>query len=167
MSKTDENMAAAFAGESQANRKYLAFAKVADKEGQPQVAKLFRAAAEAETIHALGHFKAMGGIGDTKANLDAAVEGETYEFTKMYPVFIVDAEKEGREDALKMFRWANAVEEVHAALYNKYRDAVRAGKPLETKPIFICTACGYTVEGDAPDKCPVCKAAKKGFTEIK
>ena len=167
MSKTDENIAAAFAGESQANRKYLAFAKAADKQGQPQVAKLFRAAAEAETIHAHGHLKTMGGIGDTLTNLAAAVEGETHEFTTMYPEFIAEAEKEGREDALKMFRWANSVEAVHAGLYSKYREALAAGKKLEVKPIWVCTVCGNTFEGQTPDACPICGTKKAAFTEIK
>lgn len=167
MSKTDENMAAAFAGESQANRRYLAFAKQAEEEGQPQVARLFRAAAEAETVHAHGHLQAMKGVGDTLKNLQAAIDGETHEFESMYPGFIKTAEAEGREDAIRMFRWANAVEEVHASLYAKYRAAVAAGKkPAEVK-LYVCSVCGNTVEGTPPDKCPVCNSAKIAFKEIK
>ena len=167
MSKTDENLKAAFAGESQANRKYLAFARAAEADGQPQVAKLFRAAAEAETIHALAHLDVMGGIGDTLKNLQAAVSGETHEFTHMYPDFIGQAEAEKRDDALRMFRFAAAVEKVHAGLYSKYNDAVKAGrKPPEVK-LYICSICGNTVEGEPPDTCPVCQSGKKAFKEIK
>jgi rubrerythrin len=166
MAKTDQNMAEAFAGESQANRKYLAFAQAADKEGLPQVAKLFRAAAEAETIHAHGHLRAMGGVGDTAANLKAAVDGETHEFTAMYPQFIADAESESRDDALRMFRLANAVEEVHAGLYATYRETVAAGGQPEAKAIWVCAVCGNTVEDEPPDKCPICGAGKAAFKEI-
>ena len=166
MSKTDENMAAAFAGESQANRRYLAFAKAADAEGQTHVARMFRAAAEAETIHALCHLKAMGGIGDTLANLSQAVEGETHEFKSMYPGFIKSAETEGRNEALRMFRWAGAVEEVHAGLFAKYAEAVAAGKnPAEVK-LYVCSVCGNTVEGEPPDRCPVCGSARAAFNEV-
>ena len=119
MSKTEKNLMDAFAGESQANRKYLAFAKQADKEGLPQVAKLFRAAAEAETIHAHAHLRNAGKIGDTTANLKAAIEGETYEFTKMYPEMIADAKEEGQDRIAKYFDMVNKVEEVHANLYKK------------------------------------------------
>ena len=167
MSKTDENMAAAFAGESQANRRYLAFARQADEEGQPQVARLFRAAAEAETIHAHGHLRAMGDLGDTLKNLQAAIDGETHEFQSMYPEFIQEAEAEGRNDALRMFRWANTVEEVHAGLYARYRESVAAGKKPTDVKLYVCSVCGNTVEGSPPEKCPVCKSAKTAFTEIR
>ena len=119
MNKTQQNLAAAFAGESQANRKYLAFAKQADAEKLPQVAKLFRAAAEAETIHAHSHLRALGGIKSTKENLQVAIAGETEEFTSMYPAMIAEAEAEGAEQALRSFRYANEVEKVHAGLYGK------------------------------------------------
>ena len=163
---TNDNLKAAFAGESQANRKYLAYAKKADQDGFPQVAKLFRAAAEAETIHAHGHLRAMGGIGDALANLQAAIDGETHEFESMYPGFIREAEKEGRDDALRMFRYANEVEEVHAGLYRKYREAVAAGKQPEAVPVWVCSVCGNTVEGEPPDECSVCGAKKAAFNEI-
>jgi len=166
MGKTPENIRAAFAGESQANRKYLAFAKAAEAEGRRQVAKLFRAAAEAETIHAMGHLKAMGGIGNTLENLKAAVQGETHEFTSMYPEFIRLAEAEGSTEALRMFRWANQVEEVHAGLYEKYRQAVADGRnPPEVK-LYVCSVCGNTVEGEPPESCPVCNSAKSAFREV-
>ena len=166
MSKTDGNLKAAFAGESQANRRYLAFAKTADQEGQPQVAKLFRAAAEAETIHALAHLRAMGGVGRTLQNLEAAVAGETHEHTSMYPQFIAEAEQEKADDALTMFRFANRIEEIHAGLFNQLRQALAAGAKPAAAKIFVCSGCGNTVEGAAPDKCPICGAPKKFFKEI-
>jgi rubrerythrin len=168
MPNTAKNIRAAFAGESQANRKYLAFAKVADKEGQSQIARLFRAAAEAETIHANAHLAAMGGIGTTSENLQEAINGETYEFEKMYPDFITEAEAEAEENktALRMFRWANEVEAIHAALYRKYKAALDAGEALPATRLYVCDVCGNTVENEPPDRCPVCGAAKKAFKEI-
>jgi rubrerythrin len=166
MAKSDDNLKAAFAGESQANRRYLAFAKAADEEGRPQVAKLFRAAAEAETLHALAHLRAMDGVGDTLKNLNEAVNGETYEFTQMYPQFIKEAEQEKAEGALRMFRFANRVEEIHAGLFKKAREAVAMGKDPAAVKIFVCSGCGNTVEGEAPDKCPICGAPKRSFKEI-
>ncbi|HOI54534.1 MAG TPA: rubrerythrin family protein [Phycisphaerae bacterium] len=166
MSNTERNVRAAFAGESQANRKYLAFAKVAEKEGQSQIARLFRAAAEAETIHAHAHLAAMGGIGTTAKNLDEAIHGETYEFEKMYPDFITEAEAEENKTALRMFRWANEVEAIHAALYRKYKAALDAGEALPATKLYVCDVCGNTVEDEPPDRCPVCGAARKAFKEI-
>lgn len=160
MSKTKENFMAAFAGESQANRKYLAYAKQAEKEGLPQVAKLFRAVAEAETIHAHAHLKNAGKIGDTIANLKDAISGETYEFTKMYPDMIKEAEAEGERAAQKYFGWVNDVEEVHSKLYQKALDA--QGK-IEDVDYYICSVCGYTHEGPHEGKCPVCNADPKVF----
>ncbi|MDR2573229.1 MAG: rubrerythrin family protein [Desulfovibrio sp.] len=162
MSKTQENLMAAFAGESQANRKYLAFAKVADKEGLPQVAKLFRAAAAAETVHAHTHLKNAGHIGDTAANLKAALEGETYEFTKMYPGMIKDAKAEGKEAVAKYFDFANKVEEVHANLYKK---AIANPAGLAKTDYYVCSVCGYTHEGPCDD-CPVCGAKGAAFFKV-
>ncbi len=163
MSKTKENIMAAFAGESQANRKYLAYAKQAEKEGLPQVAKLFRAVADAETIHAHAHLRSAGKVGATMDNLRDAISGETYEFTKMYPDMMQDAEVEG-EKAVKMyFGWVNAVEEVHSKLYKKALDA--QGK-LEDVDYYICSVCGYTHEGPHDGPCPVCNAAAKAFYKV-
>jgi rubrerythrin len=159
MSKTNENLMAAFAGESQANRKYLAYAKQAEKEGLNQVAKLFRAAAEAETIHAHAHLRNAGKIGDTAANLQDALEGETYEFTKMYPPMIAQAEAEGDKTAARFFGYANAVEEVHANLYKK---ALADPKGLAPVDYYLCSVCGYTHEGPC-DKCPVCGGGQSAF----
>ncbi len=164
---TRENLQDAFAGESQANRKYLAFAEKAAADGYPHVAKLFRAAAEAETVHAHNHLRAMDGIKDTAENLQAAIEGEGYEFQQMYPGFLAEAEKAGDQRAAFSFRYAMAVEEIHHGLYGNALAAVKAGKDMDATPIFVCAGCGHTVLGDAPDKCPICGAPKQRFAEIK
>ena len=163
MSKTEKNLQEAFAGESQANRKYLAFAKKAEADGYKQVAKLFRAAAEAETVHALNHLKELGGIKSTKENLEAAIGGETYEFQNMYPQMIKEAEEEGSKSALRSFTYANEVEKIHAALYKKATDSL--GKNEETD-YHVCEVCGNTFEGEPPDKCPICGALKKSFKKV-
>ncbi len=163
MSKTEKDLKDAFAGESQANRKYLAFAKKAELEGYKQVARLFRAAAEAETVHAHNHLRELGGIRSTKENLAEAVNGESYEFQKMYPAMIDNATAEGNEGALKSFTYANDVEKVHAELYKK------ALENLGKNPVadyHVCQVCGYTVEGEPPDECPVCKSKKQAFKKI-
>ena len=163
MSKTEQNLKDAFAGESQANRKYLAFAKKAEAEGFKQVARLFRAAAEAETVHAHNHLKELGGIKSTKENLEEAINGESYEFQKMYPQMIRDAEAEGNKGALRSFNYANDVEKIHAALYKKALENL--GKSPDAD-MYVCQVCGYTAEGQAPDECPVCKAKKQSFKKI-
>jgi len=164
--KTMENLRDAFAGESQANRKYLAFAKKAEQEGYPQAARLFRAAAEAETIHAHSHLRIMGGIKSTQENLQEAIGGETFEFTKMYPDYIKVASAEEKKDAEWSFNVANKVEEIHAGLYRKVADALKAGKDVLKVDYYVCGVCGNTVEGQAPDKCPVCGASKTAFKLI-
>lgn len=163
---TMDDLAAAFAGESQANRKYLAFAKKAEEDGLNQVAKLFRAAAEAETIHAHAHLRAMDGIKTTLENLETAVEGEHHEFMEMYPEFLEQAKKEGNKKAEFSFAYALAVEEVHHGLYEKALSSVKDGKDLPGAPIFVCPVCGNTVEGQVPDMCPVCSVPGKKFFEI-
>lgn len=164
---TNENLQTAFAGESQANRKYLAFAQKAERDGFPQVAKLFRAAAEAETVHAHAHLRAMKGIGETLDNLQAAIEGEAHEFRNMYPGFLAEAQKEGHKSAETSFRNALAVEEVHHNLYSKALEAVKAGQDFVSAAIYVCPVCGHTVVGDVPDKCEVCGAAGEKFFEVK
>jgi len=159
--KTVGNLKEAFAGESQANRKYLAFAKQADKEGFAQVAKLFCAAAEAETIHAHSHLRALNGVASTRENLMEAIAGETHEFQSMYPQMIIDAEQEGMADALRSFKFANAVEAVHAGLYQAALDSLGSG--VEAFDYFICPVCGHTVEREAPERCEVCGAAGRVF----
>ena len=162
MSKTLDNLMDAFAGESQANRKYLAYAQVADKEGKPQIAKLFRAAAAAETIHAHAHLRNAGKIGDTAANLKDALEGETYEYTKMYPGMIKDAKEEGNEKVAKYFGFACSVEEVHANLYKK---AAADNHAFDNVDFYVCKVCGYTHEGPC-DSCPVCGAKAAAFFKV-
>ncbi len=163
---TTDNLKEAFAGESQANRKYLAFAKKADSDGFPQVAKLFRAAAAAETVHAHAHLRALEGIKETAVNLQEAAEGEGFEFREMYPPFIEEASKEGNQKAEISFKFANAVEEIHYGLYNEALESVKAGNDLPGKSIYVCEICGNTVYDEAPDKCPVCNAPKTQFKEI-
>lgn len=158
-----DDLKEAFAGESQANRKYLAFAKKADEEGYAQVAKLFRAAADAETVHALNHLKAMKGIATTDQNLVQAIEGETAEFMSMYPKMIEDAKAEGEKDAQQSFTWANAVEEIHAGLYEKAKDNLGNNPDVV---YYVCQRCGNTVENEAPENCPVCGAPKSMFKKI-
>ena len=164
MSKSEDGLKAAFAGESQANRRYLAFAEAADREGNAQAAKMFRAAAEAETVHALNHLRALKAVKSTKENLQEAVNGETHEYTKMYPAMIEDAKAEGNNEALRSFKWANAVEEVHARLYKGLLDS--PGKSQETYPYYVCPVCGYTHEKEAPDVCPVCGTRGKLFKRV-
>jgi rubrerythrin len=155
MPKTEANLKEAFAGESQANRKYLAYAAKADQEGYPQAARLFRAAAEAETVHAHNHLKALKAIGNTKENLADAVSGETHEFKKMYPEMIAAAKaEEGNKDAELSFSYANEVEKIHAQLYQKLLDGL--GGTQENYPYYVCPVCGYTAERKPPDTCPVC-----------
>ena len=163
MSNTEKNLKEAFAGESQANRKYLAFAKKADEDGFKQIAKLFRAAAEAETVHAHNHLRELGGIKSTKENLEEAINGESYEFQKMYPQMIKDAEAEGIKGALRSFNFANEVEKMHAELYKKALENI--GKNPEVD-YYVCQVCGNTVENEPPDECPVCGAKKKMFKKV-
>ncbi len=166
MSKTKENLAEAFAGESQASRRYLFFAEKADSEGYPQIARLFRAAAEAETVHARNHLKAMGGIGGTRDNLKEAISGENYEFTEMYPAFIEQARSEADKRAEVTFSYANKVEKIHHDLYRKALEALESGKELKAEPYFVCPVCGYTVAGEAPEKCPICGAPRGKFMRV-
>jgi len=166
MSKTEENLKSAFAGESQANRKYLAFAKKAEGEGFPNIAKLFRAVAEAETIHAHNHLRTLKMIKSTKENLQSALNGEIYEFTEMYPEFIKTATQEGVQNAVVSFNYANQIEKIHGKLYEKAIEALNQNKDVEEKEFFVCQVCGYTAEGEAPDICPVCGASKEKFKKI-
>jgi rubrerythrin len=162
-SQTEKNLKEAFAGESQANRRYLAFAKQAEAEGFKQVAKLFRAAAEAETVHAHAHLRALGAIKSTKENLQAAIAGETHEFKSMYPDMIAKAKEEGLKQAEISFDYANQVEKIHAALYEKA--LANLGKNEEVD-YYVCSVCGNTVEGQPPDKCPICGVPASKFVKI-
>ena len=158
-----DNLKAAFTGESMANRTYLAFSKKADEEGYSQIAKLFRAAAAAETVHALSHLQRMGGIGTTMDNLKDAISGETYEFTKMYPEFIEAAKKEDDKKALWSFEVANKVERIHASLYEKALNEIGNNEEID---YHICSVCGYTMEGEPQGNCPICGAPASKFDKI-
>ena len=166
MGNTQENLQEAFAGESQANRTYLAFAKKADEDGFPQVAKLFRAAADSETVHALAHFKVMGNVKSTVDNLKASAHGENYEHTSMYPGFIEQAKAEANKEAQSSFYYAMQVEVLHEELYNKALKAVSGGSDLPGKDMHVCQFCGYVAEGEAPKRCPVCGRPAEMFKKV-
>lgn len=161
--KTSDNLMEAFAGESQANRKYLAFAEQAEKEGKSKVAGLFRTVAEAETIHALKHLKTAGQVQDTKANVKSALEGEIYEFEDMYPGFITEAREEGEKAAARSFELANEAEKAHAGLFRQALAALEAGEDLDAVSFHLCPVCGYIALNEAPENCPVCNAPQRSF----
>jgi rubrerythrin len=164
--QTEKNLKEAFAGESQANRRYLAFAQKALDEGFSQVAKIFRAAAASETIHAHNPLRALGGIQSTLENLNEALSGEKLEYTSMYPMFMDQAKRDVNNDALKTFYWANEAEKVHGELYEKALKSVKLGKDLEGQSIYVCSVCGYTAEETPPNKCPACGEGREKFEEI-
>ena len=164
MAKSEQFLKEAFAGESQANRKYLAFSAKADQEGHPQVARLFRAAADAETVHAHNHLRTLGGIKSTKENLQEAIAGETHEFKKMYPEMIEAAKTEGNKAAQRSFNFANEVEKIHAQLYQKLLDNME--KSQENYSYYVCPVCGLTAEKAAPGVCPVCGTKGEMFKKI-
>ncbi len=162
-SRTEQDLKEAFAGESQANRTYLAFSAQADREGHPQVAKLFRAAAEAETVHAHAHLKALGGIRTTEENLSEAISGETHEFISMYPEMIKHATEEGHSEALRSFSLANAVEKIHAQLYQGALDSLGSNVVVD---YYVCRVCGNTLEGEPDSPCTICSAGPKAFFKV-
>ena len=164
MATTQENLKEAFAGESQASQKYRVFAKKAERDGFPNVAKLFRTASAAEKIHAEGHLKAMDGVGSTADNLQAAIEGETYEFTEMYPPMIEQAETDGHK-AKRMFKYAVGAEEVHAKIYKMALEAVQKGEDF-AEEFFLCPVCGHIELGAPPENCPICGAKGKVFLQV-
>lgn len=166
MVKTVDNLKNAIAGESQANRRYLAFARKADEDGFSQVAKLFRAAAEAETVHALNHLRIAGDVRSTAENLEGAIAGETFEYKKMYPEYIAVAKQEKNQQATWSFDVANRVEEVHAGLFSNAVQAFKSNKHLAQVDYYVCGVCGNTVEGEAPEKCPICGSPKSRFFKV-
>lgn len=163
MSKTTDNLKTAFAGESQAYHKYKAFSKKAEEEGHHNAARLFKAAAKAEKIHALSHLNNLGMIKSTAENLQAAVEGETFEFTQMYPDFINEAKAENNNGAVRAFHFANEAEKVHAKLY---QDALNNLNDTTEKVYYLCPVCGFIEEGDQVEKCPICGTMKTAFKKI-
>jgi len=165
MASTNDNLKEAFAGESQANQKYLAFAKKAEKDGFANVAKLFRTTAEAERIHADGHFKALQGVGSTAENLQAAIAGETYEFTTMYPPMLAQATAD-KHNAARMFGYAVKAEAIHAKLYAMALEAVKNGKDLDVGEIYLCPVCGHIEFGTPPAECPICGTLASKFVKL-
>ncbi|MFC2133163.1 rubrerythrin family protein [Bacteroidota bacterium] len=165
MAGTTDNLKEAFAGESQANQKYRAFAKKAEKDGFPNIAKLFQTTAEAERIHAEGHLGALEGIGTTEENLQAAIDGETYEFTEMYPPMLEMADSEGHK-AKRMFKFAVEAEAVHAELYKFALQAVKKGKDIDSAEIYLCPVCGHIELKKPTDKCPICNLSAEKYIEI-
>jgi len=174
---TAENLRSAFGGESQAHMRYLIWAEKAEKDQFPNVARMFRAISRAEQSHATGHFRAMGevagafpvtsgagfGYGATSENLAGAIEGETFEIEEMYPAYLEVAKMQGEAAAVKSMTYAIEAEKIHAAMYAKAKDAVDAGKDVTLGPVHICPLCGYTHEGDLPDRCPICNLAGAMF----
>lgn len=163
---TEENLNSAFAGESQAHMRYLIFAQKAEEEGYPNLSRLFKAIAFAEQVHATNHYQVLGGISTSSQNLQTAIDGETYEVNEMYPAYKEVAKLQKEKGAERSTDWALQTEKIHAAMYQKAKQAVESGKDVELKEVFICEACGYTVEGDAPDRCPICGAAREKFLKF-
>ena len=166
MTKSVDNLKTAFGGESMANRRYLAFAKKADQEGLPQIARLFRAAAAAETVHGLNHMRAMDGVKSTAENLDVAIAGENYEVVTMYPTMHGEAQVEGDKRAEKSFGYALETEKVHERLYRQAKEMLSKGKDIEEKTYYVCPTCGFTHEGPVDGKCPVCATPAEKFERI-
>ncbi len=165
MPTTIDNLKDAFAGESQAFQKYRAFAARAEQDGFPNVARLFRTAADAERIHAEGHLRALDGIASTAENLKQAIGGETYEFSEMYPPMLAQAEAEGHK-AKRMFNYAVQAEAVHAELYKRALEAVAQGKDLDTTNFYLCPVCGHIEFGQPPETCPICGAKGTRFAQV-
>lgn len=160
---TEQNLTSAFAGESQAHMRYTIFADKAEEEGYSNVAKLFRAIAFAERVHAKNHYDVLGNIRGSSDNLQVAIDGETYEVNEMYPAFKAVAELQGEEGAQRSTNWALQAEKVHAGMYQRAKQAVGRKEDIEIGPVQICEVCGYTVEGEAPERCPLCGAPKEKF----
>ena len=163
---TEENLKAAFAGESQAHMRYLIFAKRAEADGFPNVARLFRAISYAEQVHATNHFDVLGMIHGSAEDLQMAIDGETYEVNEMYPAFAAVAQLQEEKGALKTTSWALQAEKVHAGMYQKAKQAVESNTDIQLGSVLICDVCGYTIEGDAPDRCPACGASKDKFRKF-
>jgi rubrerythrin len=163
---TESNLKAAFAGESQAHMKYLAFAEKAEREGLPEVARLFTAIAYAERVHAINHLRQLGGIGDTLTNLAEAMGGENYENTEMYPAFEAVAKLQEEKGALRSIFYALEAEKIHEVMYKDAQEVIKTGTDLPAQKVFVCSVCGHTIFGDAPDRCPICKAVQARYKEF-
>ncbi len=160
---TEENLKAAFAGQSQAHMRYLIFAEVAEKEGKPNLARLFRAIAYAEQVHATNHYRELGMIRDSGQNLDVAIAGETYEVEEMYPAFIAVADLQKESGAKRAFHFAIEAEKIHAELYRKAKEAAEKGTDIKIGTVYICPVCGHTVVGEPPERCPICGAPREKY----
>jgi rubrerythrin len=160
---TKENLKAAFAGESQAHMKYLAFSAQAEKEGKPNIARLFHAIAYAEQIHAINHLKELGGVGTTVDNLEAAIGGETFEVEEMYAAYLAVAEEQGEKGAKRSMTYAIEAEKIHTDMYSNAKKTAEAGEDLQIGEVYICPVCGFTHIGEPPDRCPVCNVKKEKF----
>ena len=163
---TEENLKGAFAGESQAHMRYLIFANKAEEEGRPNIARLFQAIAYAEQVHATSHYNSLELLGTTADNLQAAIDGETYEVEEMYPAFRAVAELQGEKGALQSINYALEAEKIHAGMYQKAKQSVESGSDVKLGDVYICSVCGHTVEGEAPDRCPICGATKDKFRKF-
>lgn len=164
---TEQNLRSAFAGESQAHMRYLIFAEKAERENKPNLSRLFKAVSYAEQVHATNHFRALGDLNDSSKNLQAAINGETYEVEDMYPAYKAVAELQGEKSAVRSTNFALEAEKIHAGLYKKSKEVVdQKGSDIELKDVYICDLCGYTVEGEAPDVCPICGAKKNAFKKF-
>jgi len=163
---TEDNLKDAFAGESQAHMKYLAFANKAEEEGRPNTARLFKAVAYAEQVHATGHFNKLGLLGGTVDNLQEAIDGEIFEVEEMYPAFRAVAELQGEKGALQSIKFAFEAEKIHAGMYQKAKQDVESGNDVKLDAVYVCPVCGHTVEGQAPDRCPVCGATRDKFVKF-
>ena len=163
---TETNLNSAYSGESMAHMRYLVYGDVADSEGKPNIARLFRSIAFAERVHATNHYQELGAIGSSVQNLQVAIDGETYEVDEMYPAYKTVAELQGEKGAQRTADWAWQAERIHAAMYQKARQAAESGQDMDLGPMFICEVCGYTVEGQAPDSCPLCKAPRDRFRQF-
>lgn len=160
---TREFIGKAFAGESQAHMRYLLFARQAEEEGMPNIARLFRAIAYAELVHAGNHYRALEGMGETADNLQVAIDGEIHEVEEMYPVYQNAAHFQGEKEAETYARYALEAEKIHAELYARARTQAEKGRDMDLDTVYICPVCGYTVEGEAPECCPVCGAPGTRF----
>lgn len=163
---TEDNLKAAFAGESQAHMRYMIFSEKAEAEGFPNIARLFKAISHAERVHATNHFNALSLVRDSSDNLQAAIDGETYEVNDMYPAFNAVAQLQNEKSALQSINYALQAEKIHANMYQKAKQAAESGRDIQLGPMFICSVCGHTVEGEAPEKCPVCGASKEKFRKF-
>jgi len=163
---SEDNLKNAFAGESQAHMRYIIFAKKAEEEGFPNVSRLFKAISYAEQVHATNHFDVLGMIRGSTDNLQAAIDGETYEINEMYPAFNTVAKLQEEKGAQRTTDWALQAEKIHASMYQKARQAVESSKDIKLGTVYICDSCGYTVEGEAPNRCPVCGATKEKFRKF-